>query len=66
MAMSKSMPLPIIKLSKINRLFDLAWSKQQRDDLLDGFRTMAHSGFAVFTWALVTGDRKSTRLNSSH
>ena len=55
MAMSKNMPLPIIKLSKINRLFDLAWSKQQRDDLLDGFKTMAHSGFAVFTWALVTG-----------
>ena len=33
----------------------MAWSKQQREDLLDGFRTMGNSGFAVFTWALVTG-----------
>ncbi|MFM8461146.1 AzlC family ABC transporter permease [Polynucleobacter victoriensis] len=33
----------------------MTWSKQQQEALIDGLKTMGHSGFAVFTWALVTG-----------
>jgi len=33
----------------------LAWSDGHRAAAWDGFRTMSRSGFAIFTWALVTG-----------
>ena len=33
----------------------MAWSNAQRMAAWDGFRTMSRTGFAIFTWALVTG-----------
>ncbi len=41
----------IVNIARI----DLSWSEQQRAAFFEGSQRMTRAGFAIFTWALVTG-----------